>query len=545
MQARIADPTHVPCPAPVRWSRGNLSEFLPGVVTPLTWDFWRTNEASSLHIYHRLGLARGHELQVPDDPARRMTSIVHGWPVANVDALRGFIDRAPGDAGDAFERQLLGEADLPAQFDPPPRDKRAMAVAVKSLWGFVRFPGEMRRITAEIDLWWRAILGRIAEADMDALPRLVDEIVARNGDTAKPAGFGLFAGQIIWGRLEAALPKERRAGLNRLVSAGPALAEVKVAEAAWRAARGETSLEAFLSAFGFYGLAVGELANPSWREAPQGVEAAIDAFRTDPQTVSPAARAQARQAEAAAAADDILAGLPAGQARKIRGLIKDAARFTMWREDGKALQLKVYDAMRAAARRAGALLAAQGALESVDDIFFFTIDELKRAPFDAMDDVALWRKARRRFHAMAEIPEAFVGAPIMASARRAHAPTAQPIVGALQGVGASAGVAEGPARIILDPGEAHRFAPGDILVAPVTDPSWALLFTRAGGVVTDIGGLLSHGAVVARELGLPAVVNTRGATRTIPDGARIRIDGATGDVRILERPAEPERTDVH
>jgi len=104
----------------------------------------------------------------------------------------------------------------------------------------------------------------------------------------------------------------------------------------------------------------------------------------------------------------------------------------------------------------------------------------------------------------------------------------------LEGIPASAGVARGTARVILSPFEAGAFERGDILVCRFTDPSWTPIMSLAGGIVADIGGALSHGAIIARELGIPAIVNTRRGTRRIPDGAQIEIDGTTGRIAIFE-----------
>src|SRR6185436_13419699 len=104
--------------------------------------------------------------------------------------------------------------------------------------------------------------------------------------------------------------------------------------------------------------------------------------------------------------------------------------------------------------------------------------------------------------------------------------------GALVGLPVSAGTAEGRARVILDLAEAD-LEPGDILVTAYTDPSWTPLFVAVQGLVTEVGGLMTHGAVIAREYGLPAVVGVEHATRRIRDGQRIRVHGTDGYVEIL------------
>ena len=103
----------------------------------------------------------------------------------------------------------------------------------------------------------------------------------------------------------------------------------------------------------------------------------------------------------------------------------------------------------------------------------------------------------------------------------------------VQGMGGSAGVAIGKARVITDPSDPKGLEPGDILVAPITDPAWTPLFVPAGGVVVDVGATMSHAVIVSRELGIPCVVSATGATSRIPDGAEIRVNGDTGTVTIL------------
>ena len=103
----------------------------------------------------------------------------------------------------------------------------------------------------------------------------------------------------------------------------------------------------------------------------------------------------------------------------------------------------------------------------------------------------------------------------------------------IQGVPGCPGIVRGTARVILDPADPRDLEPGEILVAPLTDPAWTPLFMAAGGVVVDVGGQISHAIIVSRELGLPCVISCEGATERIPDGATIEVDGDTGTVRVL------------
>jgi pyruvate,water dikinase len=106
----------------------------------------------------------------------------------------------------------------------------------------------------------------------------------------------------------------------------------------------------------------------------------------------------------------------------------------------------------------------------------------------------------------------------------------------LAGLPGCPGIAEGTARVILDSNDPSALQPGDVLIAPITDPSWTPLFVPAAAVVVDVGAVLSHAIIVSRELGIPCVVSATGATRNIPNGARVRVDGNTGVVTVLSVP---------
>jgi pyruvate,water dikinase len=106
----------------------------------------------------------------------------------------------------------------------------------------------------------------------------------------------------------------------------------------------------------------------------------------------------------------------------------------------------------------------------------------------------------------------------------------------LTGLGGCAGVAEGRARIVTDPGDPGDLGPGDVLIAPLTDPAWTPLFVPVEAIVVDVGGQMSHAVIVSRELGRPCVVAATGATTRIPDGALVRVDGGAGTVTVIEDP---------
>jgi pyruvate,water dikinase len=204
---------------------------------------------------------------------------------------------------------------------------------------------------------------------------------------------------------------------------------------------------------------------------------------------------------------------------------------------GKVAFLQSLDVARAAARRIGVLLAADGTLAEPEDVFYLTAPEILGPPPATARQLVAERRAIRESYRKLRLPTFWTGEPVYEVIEDidddADGAAAK---GCLTGVGVSPGVVEGPARVVTDPALADM-EPGDILVAHTTDPSWASLMFMAKALVVDIGGQLSHAAVVARELGIPCVMNTLDGTRILHDGDRLRIDGAAGTVEILERAA--------
>jgi pyruvate,water dikinase len=177
-------------------------------------------------------------------------------------------------------------------------------------------------------------------------------------------------------------------------------------------------------------------------------------------------------------------------------------------------------------------LVAAGVLREREDAFHLTFQELHDVVRGAhrVDDLLLrQRKEAFRTYQALTPPRVLTseGEALTGAYRRDDVPA-----GALTGLAVSAGTVEGRARVVLDMARADLEA-GDILVTAYTDPSWSPLFVAIAGLVTEVGGLMTHGAVIAREYGLPAVVGVADATRLIADGQRIRVRGADGYIEIL------------
>ena len=193
--------------------------------------------------------------------------------------------------------------------------------------------------------------------------------------------------------------------------------------------------------------------------------------------------------------------------------------------------------LRRALLAMGRRLAGEGALDAPEDIFHLRLDEVDRAgapwpppPARVAELRAAMERRRARRAALADTPvvdlTAFPRAKVQGDVLA-------------RGTPGSPGVADGPARVIRDASEFGELRPGDVLVAPFTNPAWTPLFQRAAAVVVDSGGAASHAAIVAREYGIPAVMGTGDGTRRILDGAEVRVDGARG---VVIAPAAPAGT---
>jgi pyruvate,water dikinase len=199
------------------------------------------------------------------------------------------------------------------------------------------------------------------------------------------------------------------------------------------------------------------------------------------------------------------------------------------REHTKSLMVRAVDRGRRLTRELGRRLVARGQIDDAFDLYYLTIDEgkaLTRGKLGVTDARACVarRKEEEARNKDVVLPETFQGRP--KPLRLEDQPLPEGSI--LHGIPVSPGRVTGRARVIIDPRRDAAIEPGEILVAPVTDAGWTPLFVAASGVVVDVGGSLSHGSTVAREYGLPAVVNVKYGTRLIRTGQMITVDGSQG-----------------
>ncbi|GAB3179015.1 pyruvate,water dikinase [Micromonospora palomenae] len=296
------------------------------------------------------------------------------------------------------------------------------------------------------------------------------------------------------------------------------------------------AIEAYLDRYGMRCAGEIDITRPRWSERPTTlVPLILDNIKLFEPGAAERRFEQGRQ-EAQKKQEDLLErlrSLPDGEqkADEAKRMIDRVRTFIGYREYPKYGIVSRYFVYKQALLEEAERLVQADVLAEKEDIFYLTFQELHDvARSNQVDDQLIQQRkdAFRSYHALTP-PRVLTsdGEAIAGAYRRYDVPT-----GALIGLPVSAGTIEGRARVILDMAQAD-LEPGDILVTAHTDPSWTPLFVAITGLVTEVGGLMTHGAVIAREYGLPAVVGVQDATRLISDGQRIRVHGSDGYVEIL------------
>lgn len=307
---------------------------------------------------------------------------------------------------------------------------------------------------------------------------------------------------------------------------------------------------AFLAAWGHRGSAEQLIARPRWGDDPAPVGAMLAAFLRLEDDADPGRRraeeVRTRNQEFADLLEQLRSQGRWGRlrARRLVQLRTRAQALFRFREDAKHYAFQLFHEIRRRVLEVGAELAADDRLARAEDVFDLSLEELEAwaqrgFPRDqALRGTVLRRRLDRLRHARTSPPQV-----VSSRGEEWHLPTPGAAGPVIRGEAASPGRVEGRARVLRDPSEAGRLSPGEVLVAPFTDPSWTPLFVVAAALVMDVGGVISHGVVTAREFGIPAVVGVGRASDAIEDGAWVRVDGSAGTVEVLAGPGEEPPSD--
>ncbi|WP_437669167.1 phosphoenolpyruvate synthase [Sorangium sp. So ce131] len=471
---------------------------------------------------------------------------VAGWllfrrPEAARARMEALVDRAVRDAADRLAAAPAGPARLRRAFGEvlggalPPFFRRGVPMVAAGILAFTalrRLVGERAR-PGDLEALGRGLVGNVT-TEMDhavgdladvarPYPALAEALRAAAagaplGAAAAGAPLGAAAAGAPLGAAAAGAPLE---GL-RALDGGPGFLR---------------ALEDFLGRYGMRGPGEIDLSRRRYRDDPRLILQAVAGNLTQGE-VGEHRRRHVRLGELGEeAAARLVAAAREGRfgavrARAAARLVRIARHQMALREHPKYLMIQLLDLVRREVKAAGEELVRAGRLDGVDDVFLLGEEELLAALEDPGVDlrgpVARARAELSRFERLAP-PK------VMTSEGECPAATHDAAGlpdGAIVGTAASAGVVEGRARVVLDPAR-ETLLRGEILVAPFTDPGWTPLFINAAGLVMEVGGMMTHGSVVAREYGIPAVVSAAGATQRIRTGQRVRVNGELGYVEIL------------
>jgi phosphohistidine swiveling domain-containing protein len=529
MTTPVDDIFDSPAATQAYWSTTNLAEGLPGVQSPLSWTVWRPAIELGLRAgFAGVGALERDRVTDPVLAADRIAANFYGRAAARVEFLGEMGDRLPGTTGAAIAEQFLGR--LPEDFVSKSTWRRLPFVAVKMPIAIATAPRGVLNVHADARQAWsagvhRTDMGLRECADMfDHAASLFRLAFARhavvNFANVQPT-YDLV------NRIAAAAGCPELAG--KVLGGQGSHPELIVVNDCWELSRGQLTLDGFLNAHGYHGPNEGELECASWREDPTPVHGLVKQYSARPDRDSPSATRERLAGDTAAAKDEILRNLPKLARPVALGVFGASDRYMGLRGVGKAAFLLAFDLCRATARRSGELLTASGALDDPSDVFYLTHQELTAAVLDSsFSGRVAQRRERRAEYRELVLPSAWRGRPT--ASRRARDDSGGELV--IHATGASPGVVVARVRVVENP-EFAEVEPGEILVASVTDPAWAPIMFVSAALVVDIGGLLSHAAVVARELGIPCVMGTGDATSRLRTGDLCRVDGYAGTVERL------------
>jgi pyruvate,water dikinase len=296
------------------------------------------------------------------------------------------------------------------------------------------------------------------------------------------------------------------------------------------------AIQAWLDTYGLRGVGEIDITRPRWSERPAMLVPILLSHIENSEPGAGKRRFEQGQQEALKKENEVLERLRAlpdedRKAEDAKQMIDRVRTFAGYREYPKYGMVSRYFVYKQALMKEAERLVYSNVIREKEDIFYLTFQELHDVVRTNHADEQLIGRRKEEFRAYQALTPPRVitseGEGLSGAYRRDDVPT-----GALVGLAVSAGAIEGRARVILDVAKAD-LEPGDILVTSYTDPSWTTLFVAIKGLVTEVGGLMTHGAVIAREYGLPAVVGVEHATRLIRDGQRIRVHGTDGYVEIL------------
>lgn len=558
------------------WTNANVGEALPGVATPHTW--------SVIHSFSRQGLLhafRGLGCRVPEGYA--IVGSIRGRIYLNISEFMSVASQIPfltpqilmEVAGGGGVEELAGTYEslghgrflalLPATVSKLVLSRMVSSSRV-ALWAqhFKRFRDRFDGVD----------LARLSRSELAALQRETEEVFGNTGALLMECSGQFLAdylattivlNYLLKGEGEL-LERELFSGLSGIPSAEPGLDLLRMARRVTaspllkklvletppgelqerlaqngREAEGlAMALEAFLTSHGHRAEREAELSEPRWREDPTFPLTMLRKYVESGRLADPEALLAARVEARAEATRKVLELVPRRWRSVVGRLLANSQRGARTREDLRSFVVHNIGFYRKLALETGRRLVEEGRLSAVEEAFFLTREEhLEYLQTGKASDFRVPATLRRVEHqALLTLPDP--PDHLVTEGGRIVTTSPPPVQGwVLNGLAGSPGIATGKAVIARCAADAQKVQPGDILVAPFTDVGWTPVFLVAGAVVTELGGPLSHSCVVAREYGVPAVVNVKGATRLLQEGRQITVDGNKGKVIVEAGEDEP------
>ncbi len=541
-------------PPSVKWplyTRGNVGEVFPEVVLPFTWSLiGQAAEDGWREAFIRMGLVAEGDF----DESEPMTilSVFGGYCYINASYVRMLGVRAPGGDVATIDETFFGGSDAPAyverEGDKNRRASLKLAATVLRLLNTKDLPA-LRADKVKAERFASKYPGHAADGTPATDEQLLDYCMS-----FQPFFQSLFARHIentfsdalVSGALIDVIAKAGKedllvsilGGIGDVESAAPAasmweLSRLDRDEPTW-----ERAFASFITKFGSRGPNEWDIGSDPWAFRPAMAEAAIDAMRPVAADRSPADQQTALGEARDAAVAEVRQALNRIDRFQFNKALAATIVFSQARERSKTTVIAAIHAVRRAQRELHERAIGRGGAEERWKSCLLNVAEFREylgdpsAKRDLIEERAV---LHGRLSALVApfIVEATV--PPIDSWEVAGATVGVVAAGdVLDGLPGCPGVARGRARVVLDPADPRGLGPGDVLVAPITDPSWTPLFLAAEAVIVDVGAVMSHAVIVSRELGIPCAVSVTGATTSIPDGALVEVDGNTGSVRVLE-----------
>jgi pyruvate,water dikinase len=343
-----------------------------------------------------------------------------------------------------------------------------------------------------------------------------------------------------WQRVLDGLMKDANL-LARLQAGAGGVASAEQGYRVYDVAQGKATIEEFLRDFGHRAVYEADLANPRWVEDPSWILEQVESIRKN----APARDPRETAVEVRRKAEQELRQRFGWRTPLVLWLVRKLGAAMVAREGAKGALVAMLLPVRRMVLEMGRRLVAEGKLDAPGQALHFASGDLAcwlRGYWDGAGARELARdRALRRERWLAEdAPDLITEEPDGRLAAAAPPSGAPSEAGVWIGIPVSPGCASGLARMVLTPTDAAHLEQGDVLMAPSTDPGWTPLFLRASAIVMETGGFLSHGAIVAREYGIPAVANVPGILKTLEDGEAIAVDGSTG--RVIRSATAPSRS---